>query len=225
MHDIMTAFFQRGYPCVSLDYRLKDADPAVQVGDIREGMALADHHLRMQGIEQPFVLYGSSAGGHLALLAGLAAQGACGESFRGATPGVAGVAVSCAAITFEPWDEMFPESWNAICEAVGVPYAEEPERYRRFSPRRYGDSDSPPLFFLLGECEHMFPNDQTIEWVGQLKALGARADYRIYPAAEHGFFYAMSRRSQRMACTDLLRFLQSLEATKESQALSVESAR
>ncbi|HWL51907.1 MAG TPA: alpha/beta hydrolase [Chthoniobacteraceae bacterium] len=211
MHEIMMPFFRQGYACVSLDYRLKKVDPAVQVSDLREGMALVNDLLRERGFAQPLVLFGSSAGGHLALLAGLAAPGACGDDFTGVMPEVAGIVASCAPITLEPWDEIFPGSWDSICDFVGAPYDQEPERYRRFSPLTYGSPEAPPLFFLLADSEHMFPNAKTIEWARELRAAGVQAEHRVYPNAEHGFFYALTRQSQQMALADLLGFLQSLE--------------
>ena len=67
-------------------------------------MALAHKLLLEQGFSGSFVLYGDSAGGHLALLAGLAEPGACGDSFRGEVPKVAGIIASSApTTTFTNW--------------------------------------------------------------------------------------------------------------------------
>lgn len=212
MHALMYAFFEKGYPCVSVDYRLGTTPAFDQVSDIREGMALADQTLREHGIRNPFVLYGSSAGAHLALLAGLAPQGACGDTFTGETPSVSGIVSSCGPVTFEPWEDIFPPIWTSMQDVAGTPYADCPELYRRLSPEHYTSAGSPPLFFLLGECEHMFPNALTIALAERLKHEGGRVDYRIYPAAEHGFFYSTERRSQQMAFDDMLQFLTSLQS-------------
>lgn len=219
MHAIMLGFFKSGYVCVSVDYRLSKTYVPRQVDDVREGMTLADAFLRGQGISNPFVLYGSSAGGHLALLAGLASPIAYGGSFEGELPSVAGIVTSCSPVTFEPWEDIFPGSWNSMQEAVGVTFAQAPEEYRRLSPDQYVSSES-NLFFILGECEHMFPNALTIDLVERLRALGGGADYRIYPSAEHGFFYDFSRNNQQMALQDMLGFLGRLSAqgTKEEVA-------
>jgi acetyl esterase/lipase len=216
MHALMREYYEKGFACVSVDYRLGSATVPVQLSDVREGLVLADAHLREQGISQPFVLHGGSAGGHLALLAGLAPQGDCGESFSEPTPSIVGIVATCAPVTFEPWEDIFPGGWASMQEAVGVSYEDAPLRYKEVSPERYATADSPPMLFLLGECEHMFPNPLTIAFVRRLQALGGSADYRVYPAAEHGFFYSLERKSQRMAFEDVLTFLEGLAETKKS---------
>lgn len=210
MHALMWGFFEEGYVCVSLDYRLDGVTVPIQLGDVREGLALADAHLRGRGIAQPVVLYGSSAGGHLALLAGLAPRGACGEVFDGEMPTVFAIVSSCAPVTFEPWEEIFPGSRESFCKAAGVSYEENPGQHRRLSPEKYMTADSPPVLFLLGECEHMFPNALTIAAASRLQALGVPAEYQVYPAAEHGFFYSFERESQKQAFRDVLAFLERL---------------
>lgn len=216
MHTVMWGFLEKGYVCVSLDYRLGGVTVPVQLADVREGMALADAHLREQGIAQPVVLYGSSAGGHLALLAGLAPCGACGDAFEGKTPAVAGIVSSCAPVTFVPWDEIFPGSRESFSRAAGVTYEENPEQHEKISPEQYISADSPPVFFLLGECEHMFPNALTIALASRLQALGVPAEYRVYPAAEHGFFYSFERKSQQQAFRDMLAFVDGLTDAQSS---------
>jgi len=210
MHTIMWGFLEKGYICVSLDYRLDGTTIPTQLSDVREGMTLVNAQLQEQGITHPFVLYGSSAGGHLALLAGLAPSGACGDHFRGETPAMAGIVASCAPVTLEPWEEIFPGSKEAFHRAVGISFEECPEAYKRVSPEHYISAQSPPTFFLLGECEHMFPNALTITVVERLRALGASSDYRVYSAAEHGFFYSFERDSQKKAFEEVLSFLTSI---------------
>ena len=210
MHSLMYAFYRKGYACISVDYRLGGTPATHQLADVREGLALAHATLKNRGINQPFVLYGSSAGAHLALLAGLAPAGAAGDPYTGPTPPVAGLVSSCGPITFEPWDDIFPGIWEAMEKAAGTPYTECPELYRRLSPREYANAGSPPILFLLGECEHMFPNAHTIAFAESLNAAGGRAEYHVYPLAEHGFFYNTTRRCQQMALADVLAFLESL---------------
>ncbi len=211
MHTLMYSFYKKGYPCVSVDYRLKGVSVSEQLADVREGMASASTRLKAQGLHQSFVLYGSSAGGHLALLAGLAPVGICGEQYDGASLDIAGIVASCAPITFEPWDDIFPGSWESMQLAVGKDFATDPECYRLVSPEQYTTVDSPPILFMLGECEHMFPNSLTIKLVERIRAQGGRAEYNIYSSAEHGFFYDIHRRAQGDAFQDMLMFLDRLK--------------
>lgn len=210
MHQLMYGFFQAGYPCVSVCYRLGEATVATQLSDVREGMALAQKELRDRGLSDSLVLFGESAGGHLALLAGLAAPGACGDSFAGDAPKFSAIIAGSAPITFEPWENIFPVIWRSMQKAAGVPYEQDPELYRVLSPESYLSPASPPLLFLLAECEHMFPNKMTVALCEQWEAKGRLAKYHIYEQAEHGFFYALTRPAQCQAFAHIMAFLNGL---------------
>lgn len=175
-------------------------------------MAIAQAALAAAGLPTALVLYGSSAGGHLALLAGVAEPGACGEKLPEKAPEIAGVIASCAPVTFMPWEDIFPGIWSSMQRAVGTPYEEAPELYRTYSPETHAKDEGAPLLFLLGECEHFFPNEITEAFAQRLSRAGRRAVTRRYRRAEHGFFYDIKRSSQKAALHDCLAFLESLEA-------------
>lgn len=213
MHAIMHAFHTEGYPVASVDYRLAPAATlAQQLADVREGMAIARAELDAAGLPTPLVLYGSSAGGHLALLAGLAEPGACGEKPDAQTaqnpPEIAGIIASCAPVTFEPWDDIFPGIWSSMQRAVGTPYEQAPELYRTFSPETHAGDHGAPLLFLTAECEHFFPNDLTEAFAQRLNRAGRVAQLHRYRRAEHGFFYDVKRTAQKAALRDCLAFLE-----------------
>jgi len=215
MHAIMHAFHAEGYPVASVDYRLAPGATLVgQLADVREGMAIARAELAAAGLPTRLVLYGSSAGGHLALMAGLAEPGACGETLDARTleaaPEIAGIIASCAPVTFLPWEDQFPGIWSSMQRAVGTPYEKSPELYRTFSPETHAKDHGAPLLFLQAECEHLFPNDITEALAQRLARAGRRALTHCYRRAEHGFFYDVKRNSQKAALRDCLAFLESL---------------
>ncbi len=220
MHQIMYGFYREGYPCVSVCYRLGEETIPTQLADVREGMALASEALQKAGFTGPLVLHGGSSGGHLALLAGLAEPGACGDSFRGKAPRVAGIVAANAPTTFIPWENIFPGIWRSMQKAVGTPHEKAPGLYELFSPVTHLGAQSPPLLFLLPECEHMFPNKHAITLVERLRAEGREARYHLYEEAEHGFFYSLTRPAQRKAFSDILAFLADLEAQPPGSAPS-----
>ncbi len=208
MQPLMSAFLAEGYPCLSADYRTAAGTTAfTQLADLRTLLALGYRTLEKAGFTGPLVLYGSSAGGHLALLAGLAAPGACGEPSSSPSPPLAGVVACCAPVVFEPWPEIFPGSWASMQDAAGAPYEDAPERYRLLSPQTHAGPGSPPLCFLLGECEHMFPNALTEALARRLRSQGVAVECHTYPMAEHGFFYSLERPCQKAAFADMLGFL------------------
>lgn len=216
-HAIMRAFTAKGFWCAATDYRLTGVTIRDQIMDVRHGYDVFVRQLREHGHPPRVVLFGGSAGAHLAALVTLTRPGQCGEptrfeQYQLRRPWLppAGAALQSTPLTFEPWPDIFPGIWSAMQDIVGRPYRTHPALYRRVSPVRYLSRQSPPLFFLEAEHEHMFPREQTVACVRRLRAWGRIAKYRVYHRAEHGFFYDITRRPQREACRDLLAFFEAI---------------
>lgn len=198
-HRIALAYAALGYDCASTDYRLGGATIDDQVADVRQGLALFAEDLQSRNRPTNIVLIGSSAGGHLALLSALQPNPPCA---------IAGLCVQAAPFTFEPWPDIFPAIWADMQTALGVPFPSP--RYQEASPIHYVRSDMPPVFALQSQNEHMFPLAQAEEFITKARACGARAEYKVYEATEHGFFYALDRRQQKEAFDDIQTFITSL---------------
>jgi len=216
-HKIISELVRRGHPCATTAYRLSDIDVAGQVTDVRLSYARFVQRLRERGHSGAVVPFGSSAGGHLAMLLTLAEPDACGDTppedealLEACRVRPVGVAAQAAPITFEPWEDIFPGSWTAFQRAIGVPYEDHPERYRQASPIEHVDESSPPVYLMLAENEHMFPHRESQRLVKKMQQSGRRAETRLYPSTEHGFFYELSRWQQREALEDLVTFAESL---------------
>jgi len=203
MHTIALAFRERGFEVASTDYRLAGVTAFEQIADVRDSLRAFAEDLRRRGKTRKIVLYGSSAGAHLALMTALLADPA---------PPVraAGVCVQAAPFLFEPWEDIFPAIWDSMQTIAGVPHAQDPERYRRLAPMEYVTPSMPPVFALHAENEHMFPLDQAEEFARRATACGARVQYKVYPRTEHGFFYNLERWQQREAFEDIVDFVESL---------------
>lgn len=207
MHPIMQAFYQKGFRAASVNYRLNGVTIAEQLSDVRHGLALFHDQLKLVEDSPRIVLFGGSAGAHLALLAALAEPGACGDGARRERISVEGVIASSAPVTFEPWDEILPSIARSMEVAAGSSYSQNPKRFRDLSPLSHLGADAPALLFLLAEREHMFPNELTLEFVQNAASLGVHAEAIRYLKAEHGFFYDVQRPCQIQAFADCLRFL------------------
>jgi len=210
-HGLMEELNNRGYIAASTDYRL-NVTPAEQLADVRESYLHFTRVLKESGRPVKIAVYGSSAGAHLGSLLTCARPGECGDDFpaEGWIEPVCGVFQSCPA-SFEPWEDIFPGSWDSMRSVVGVPYEKDPEPYRKLSLNRHVRPGNPPIFFLAAEMEHMFPNGQIIELAGKMNAMGNRALVKIYPRVEHGFLYSLERWQQREAFEDCLRFVDGKE--------------
>ena len=215
-HSIMRAFNAAGFICGATDYRLGGVIQD-QITDVRHGYKLFIEHLRRVGRPLRVVVFGSSAGAHLAALLALAKPGECGESatFRDVTlspewVAPVGAALQATPVLFEPWEDIFPHVWVTMQRIVGTPYGKAPELYRRIAPMTYVRADSCPVFFLEAEDEHMFPSRYCEQFVERMRAAGCRAEIKVYTHAEHGFVYDVTRRQQREAFADMLAFIDSL---------------
>ena len=217
-HAIMRAFNREGFICASTDYRLCVPGITVldQITDIRHGYGLFSQFLKSHGYPVPIIVHGSSAGAHLAAILALAAPGQCGESKKFADmnisdwPAPAAVILQSTPVYFEPWEDIFPHIWTAMQMIVGAPYEEHPDLYHKVAPINYISESSCPVFFMEAECEHMFPLKYIVQFTEKMRAMGRRAEYKIYKNAEHGFFYDVTRRQQKEAFADILKFIRSL---------------
>jgi acetyl esterase/lipase len=217
-HGLMRAFNAEGFLCASTDYRLAGVTILDQITDVRHGYDLFLNHLAAQKRPRKVCLYGESAGAHLAALLALARPGECGEQLKFGTCEPSkdwirpvGVALQSAPHSFEPWEDIFPQIWTIMQDIAGVPYERDPGLYRRVSPVNYATAGAPPIFFLEAENEHVFSLRNNLAFIEKLKAAGCRAERKVYTNAEHGFFYALTRRQQKEAFADLLAFFKSLE--------------
>jgi acetyl esterase/lipase len=207
-HSIIWEYSRLGFDCASTDYRLSGASVFEQVGDVRTGLDIFIRDLQKRNRATRVLLIGSSAGAHLALLAGLSKPEECGtpQTPLMHAPKIAGIAVQAAPFSFEPWPDIFPAIWSAMQSAVGAPHEGNENLYRRASPMSYIRAGNPPLFSLHAENEHMFPRELYETFAANSIALGNDVREKIYPRAEHGFFYSLERRQQRQAFDDITEF-------------------
>ena len=219
-HGIMERCNELGYICASTDYRLpggmRFADaPGItaidQLRDIRESYDRFVSILKEKKHPLKIGVFGTSAGAHLASLLLCADPGECGEScsLRNEWVKPACGFLQSTPATFEPWENIFPHIWQAMqLYAAGCRYESNPEAFRALSLNRYIRGDNPRLFFMEAENEHMFPSAMTREIVRRHNEMNIPSEWKVYRAAEHGFFYSLDRAVQREAFEDILRFVE-----------------
>lgn len=207
-HPMMRAFAAEGIECASVAYRLTPGSLGHQIEDVREGLRiyLADRAERQ--LPQRVVMAGCSAGAHLALMAVLAQNG---ESLWKNVPGLA---VQAPALSFVPWEEIFPPIWSTMQRVIGIPYEENPTLYEQASPIRLIRTGMPPVLILHAEHEHMFPLEIAEEFQRVALGKGVQVAIKHYRRAEHGFFYALDRKVQREAFADILAFVRQFSAVR-----------
>ena len=217
-HKVMEAFNKEGFICAATDYRLSNVNILDQITDVRHGYEIFAGILADSGMSPVRIFVnGSSAGAHLAALLTMAMPGECGEStsygdytLQDKWIRPIGASLHAPPVTFEPWEDIFSQIWTSMQNIVGVPYDEKPELYRNVSPVNYLSKQTPPIFLLGAENEHLFPLKHNLEFAAKAKSLGCRVEDKVYNSVEHGFFYGVTRRQQKEAFSDVISFIESL---------------
>ncbi|MBV8819132.1 MAG: alpha/beta hydrolase [Acidobacteriaceae bacterium] len=174
-------FLERDYVVVNIDYRLADAAPApAAVLDTMKAAHWTVEHAAEYKIDPKRLLAaGFSAGGHLALMAGMATP----ESGFGPTTRFAGIidfyGIADVAAALEQKSD-FAVQWIAA--------APEPMQLaKQLSPINYVRKDVPPVLIVHGDQDHVVPFAQSVQLNAALKKAGAKSELITVSGAQHGF--------------------------------------
>ena len=186
-----------GFAVVSADYRLSSqAVFPAQLEDATAAVAWLRTHAAQYNVDPDRIFaWGDSAGGHLACLVGLGADGS------GPHAGVsAGNATTVAAVAawYPPTDlvrmggQALP---NAVATAddpgsreallIGAQPAEAPDKAAAASPLSYVGGHAPPFFLAHGTADRFVPPAQATTFAAALEAAGADVELLLIEGADH----------------------------------------
>ena len=176
----------RGIAVAAIDYRLSgEARYPAAVNDVRAAVAWARAALPGSGpagsgvagvAGGAVVLWGDSAGGHLALLAALTGGSA-------ASTGVDGVVAWFPVTDLAGLDGEDPASREALF--LGAPPALVPDLAREASPITHVHPDAPPVLLMHGDSDSLVSPDQSIRFAKALNDAGGTATLELVPGAGH----------------------------------------
>lgn len=182
-------FAAAGYVCVSIDYRLSStANHPAQLLDVRAAVRFLREHANEYGIDPTRVgLWGSSAGGHLAALAGLT-----GDVIRYTTDEPLGDTSVQAVI-----DGYGPTDLAGLCsnasaddpesQLLGGPVAEHLEKAVDASPVHRAHRNAPPVLILHGDADLLVTPEHSERLYEALARAGADAALYLIAGFGHGF--------------------------------------
>jgi acetyl esterase/lipase len=197
---------REGYAIASIDYRLStQAKFPAQIFDIKAAI----RHLRAHAAEYRFDparigIMGSSAGAHLAVLAGVtngnaAYEGKVGGDLAQSSPVRAIVSYYGASDLTTILKQSTPYGVGMRVPALelllgGQPDA-KPELARMASPVFQVDAGDPPLFLLHGDADPQMPPAQSKEMYEAYKSKGLPVAFELVHGAVHGdaMFYDAKR--------------------------------
>jgi acetyl esterase/lipase len=181
-----TSFFDAltaaGFAVASADYRLaEEARFPAQLDDVKSALRWLREHAADHGYDGGrIVVWGASAGGHLAALAGLTAD-----------PPVAGVIdwygpadlVSLAAETGGLMEHDSPESPEG--RLIGARVSENPDLAAAASPVSYVHPGAPPFLIMHGMADRAVPVSQGQALAAALTAAGGPVETEWVDGADH----------------------------------------
>ncbi len=185
-----------GFVVASADYRLsQEAHFPAQLHDAKAAVRWLRNHAADYNVDPDRIYaWGDTAGGHLASLVGLTADGdAANAEYAGA-----GAAVAAVAAWYPPTDlgRMAEQALPAaVARAddpgsreellVGAVLADEPAMAAAASPISYASRSAPPFFLAHGTADRFVPPAQSASLVAALEGAGAAVELLLIEGADH----------------------------------------
>ena len=188
---------QKGWPVASVEYRLSgEARFPAQIHDIKAAIRFLRANEKRYGLRTKRVfIFGSSAGGHLAALAGVTNGVPELEGFvagdRDQSSDIQGIVSLYGASNLTTiLDQSTPHGLSVRVPAlelfIGGRPENVPEVARLASPVFHVDKDDPPLLMIHGDQDPQMPINQSIELLGKYENLELDVEFAPLHGGKHG---------------------------------------
>lgn len=184
----IAGFPNRGYAGASITYRFTPEHPhPAQISDVQAAIRFIKAHAETFGIDpNRVILWGNSAGGHLASLTGTASNSI--EFPRNGLWEAENHSVF-AVISFAGPNSNFlsNESNNnrSMTAFLGAPSLSVPERALEAMPITHIDPTDPPFFIAHGDADTIVPVQSSRDFVAALKDAKVLVEYHELPGGGH----------------------------------------
>lgn len=193
-YALMSHLAEKGWVCLSIDYRVAPHNrwPA-HIHDVKTAIAWARANVDKFGGDREFVaVAGTSAGGHLAALAGLTANDPelQAELPEGSDTSVDAVVPIYGRYCWEDRSTVERVRFVDFLErvVVGRKLADQPDVFRKASPIARVHREAPPFLVVHGTGDSVIPVAQARAFVERLRAVSRSAvSYVELPGAGHAF--------------------------------------
>lgn len=193
-YALMSHLAEKGWVCLSIDYRVAPHHrwPA-HIHDVKTAIAWARANVDKFGGDREFVaVAGTSAGGHLAALAGLTPND---PELQADLPEGSDTSVDAVIPIYGRycWEDRSTAERVRFVDflervVVGRKVAEQPGVYRKASPIAQVRPDAPPFLVVHGTGDSVIPVAQARSFVERLRAVSRSAvSYVELPGAGHAF--------------------------------------
>jgi acetyl esterase/lipase len=184
-------FFKMGYAVANIEYRLSDqASAPAAVEDARCALIYLVKNAKELNIDvNKIVVMGGSAGGHLALMAGMLAND---HRFDGNCKGVENIKVAAIINKYgitDVWDWGYGERIKSKSVARWLGDRKDDMKFAKsLSPLSYVSKTNPPTFIVHGDADPTVPYEQSVVLHKKLKEAGVKTEFMTVPGGLHGKF-------------------------------------
>jgi len=182
----LDTFFSNGYAVANVGYRLVDIAPApAAIQDVRCALLYIYKNAKTLNIDtSKIVIMGGSAGGHLALMAGLLGGN---NSFDTNCPNTENIKVAAIIDKYGVTDLTPLAYGNSPRNWLGLNNIDA-DFVKAVSPINYISPKSPPIFIAHGDADSVVPYKQSLILYKRLKAFKVKTRLLTIKKGRHGNF-------------------------------------
>ena len=206
-------YFQEGYAVANVEYRMThEAKAPAAVEDARCALIYIIKNAKALNIDvNKIVIMGGSAGGHLAMMAGLLGDN---HLFDINCSGVNKIKV---AGIIDKWGINDVWAWAYCCKSHSaqnwLDSRKKDEAYAKsLSPITYVTKNSPPIFIVHGDADSTVPHEQSVVLHDKLVNLGVKTQFISVPGGGHGKF---TKEQMNDVIKSIVDFIKDLDAFKK----------
>jgi len=183
------SFFKAGFAVANIEYRLSTFAPApAAIEDVRAAILFVVIHAKEWNIDpNKIVIVGASAGGHLALMAGLLQKN---HVFDTKYKDVNNFTIAAIVDKYGPTDLTVPgiEKNRSAAAFIGENNFNDAKFKESISPIYWVTKNSPPILIIHGDADPIVPYKQSIVLKKKLDELGVINEFVTIPGGGHGTF-------------------------------------
>lgn len=205
------SFFKAGFAVANIEYRLTpQATAPAAVEDARCALIYIIKNAKELNVDvNKIVVMGGSAGGHLALMAGLLGND---HRFDANCAGVENIKVAAIVDKYGITDVNDWAYGPRITSKSATRWlgdkAKEEAFIRSVSPINYVNKNNPPIFIVHGDADPVVPYQQSVDLHKKLEDAGVKTVFITVPGGQHGKFPADKNSEVNKAIISFLKELQ-----------------
>ncbi|MFL9484575.1 alpha/beta hydrolase fold domain-containing protein [Chitinophagaceae bacterium LWZ2-11] len=202
-----STFFKMGLAVVNVEYRLTpQATAPAAIEDVRCAMLYVVQHAKELNIDpNNIIMMGGSAGGHLALMAGLLQND---HKFDNNCKGVDGFKIVAIVDKYgiaDVWDWGYGKDITSKSAGNWLGDKAKDETFARsVSPIYYVTKNSPPTIIIHGDADPTVPYQQSVKLHQKFVDAGVKTEFITVPGGKHGGFPKEENSKVNKAIADFL---------------------